>query len=182
MRPKIVGLIGPKSSGKSTLATLLHDNEGYHRIPFAAPLKGMLFSLLSHQRLPALEIKEMLWGSKKEEPSYYLGGKSPRHAMQTLGTEWGRNLLHPNLWMDAWKRQATASTIRVVTEDVRFLNEVEAILVLGGVVLRIERLNLTTSNDSHTSEDYKNLPFNYKISNTSDPSFLLQQFRDLFKD
>jgi hypothetical protein len=44
--------------------------------------------------------------------------------MVTLGTEWGRDAVHPDLWVRLWAASGPR-TSRVVVEDVRFPNEVE---------------------------------------------------------
>jgi hypothetical protein len=47
-----------------------------------------------------------LYGDEKETPLPEFGGKTPRQMMQTLGTEWGRNLIDAEIWITLWKRQA----------------------------------------------------------------------------
>jgi len=58
--------------------------------------------------------------------------------MQTIGTEWGRNMIHPDIWVRAWE-QSLPEDADVVVDDVRFPNEVAAIRRLGGDVIRICR-------------------------------------------
>lgn len=143
MKPKIIGLAGFAGSGKSTVAEHLAYQHDYHRYAFATKLKAMLGLGLG------LTIEEM-YGEKKNIPSTRLGGKTPRYAMQTLGTEWGRQLIDPDLWcnllMDQIRREARPL---VVIEDVRFQNEVSAILKHNGVVWEVVR---NPSTDTHPSE------------------------------
>ncbi len=140
----IIGITGKKRSGKTEVRNYLTSHYGYRSINFADPLKHMLRSMgLSY---------EELWGSKKEIKSDLLGGKTPRHAMQTLGTEWGRNLISDDLWTRAWRYKITnLEDLRVVTDDVRFLNEAILIGSLGGTIIEIVRPRLQ-SEDSHQSE------------------------------
>lgn len=132
--PKVViGLAGRKGSGKSAVASLLVKELGAVRSSFGDPLKHMLKTLgLTDAQL---------WGDLKEVPDDdLLNGKTPRHAMQTLGTQWGRHHISPNLWASAWKKKAMIDKPTVtVLDDVRFDNEVEAIRSLGGIVLGLER-------------------------------------------
>lgn len=140
MKKKLIGLCGLAESGKSTAARLL----GGEVISFAKPLKDMLatFGLTDAQ----------LYGDQKFEPCDLLGGKTPRHAMQTLGTEWGREAIYPSIWTDAWKRRVLASESSVVIcDDVRFGNEVELIRSMGGVVIAIQR-DAAGRAGSHPSE------------------------------
>lgn len=54
---------------------------------------------------------------------------SPRICLQTLGTEWGRNSLYPNIWVDYMYRSVeelvdqNPNTVGVVVPDLRFENE-----------------------------------------------------------
>ena len=147
----ILGLVGPKGSGKSTLAHALMLDYHFRHFPFAGPLKAMLRTLLIGQGLTHQIIDQMIDGDLKEKPSPYLDGKSPRFAMQTLGTEWGRALIGPDFWINTWKHKAEAATDNVVCDDVRFLNESEAIRDLGGKIIYISRQDLKLG-DAHVSE------------------------------
>lgn len=149
LAPHIVGFTGLRRSGKDTAAGALIDG-GYERISFAGPLKTMLRTLLREQGLGWQDIDAMIDGHLKEAPSPFLNGCTPRFAMQTLGTEWGRDIIHPNLWVDAALR-AAAFHSRVVITDVRFPNEVDAIHRAGGLVIRVNRPTLPPA-DEHSSE------------------------------
>ena len=138
----IIGIAGHRGSGKSAAAKILVER-GFVRQRFAQPLKDMLKA--------AGLTDEHVDGSLKEVPCELLGGRTPRHAMQTLGTEWGRDLLHPDLWIFLWRARATQSPL-VVVDDVRFHNEVAAIRDLGGVIWRVERPGC--GGDGHVSEAY----------------------------
>ena len=89
--------------------------------------------------------------ASRKTPCELLGGATPRHAMQTLGTEWGRQLLHPDLWIILWRSRAR-STPLVVVDDVRFPNEVAAVRAEGGTIWRINRPGCV--GDGHVSESY----------------------------
>src|SRR5438552_1596949 len=77
-------------------------------------------------------------GHLKEKPSELLCGKTPRWAMQSIGTEWGRNLIGGEIWVNAWKRAIEGYPL-VVVDDVRFPNEAQAIKDAGGLLLRVIR-------------------------------------------
>lgn len=148
--PRIIGLIGRKGAGKDTAADMLMVR-GYENIKFAGALKDMLRALLCYQGVDHNTIERMVEGDLKEEPSKYLSGQTPRWAMQTLGTEWGRNLIANDLWVDATIRRAVASD-QVVITDCRFPNEKEAIEKVGGVVLGITADWITPMEGEHESE------------------------------
>lgn len=112
---------------------------------FADPIKAMMRAL-------GLSEREITSSSLKEKPCDVLCGKTPRQAMQWIGTELGRNLIGQDLWVRVWAREA-AKWPNVVCDDVRFPNEVDTIHRAGGVVVRIERASAgSTSGASHASE------------------------------
>lgn len=163
--PIIVGLCGPMRCGKTTAAEYLQTGYAFKRRRFAGPLKDMLRSLgLTDEEVD---------GSLKEEPCALLGGKTPRHAMQTLGTEWGRDLIDSGLWTRAWKKSLPQG-FDVVVDDVRFPNEVALIKELGGVVVRIERKG-TGIVAGHISEAHA-LPADAVIKNDGSIEELHDQF------
>lgn len=128
----IVGIIGFAHVGKSQVAQTLIDEYNFTLIKFADGLKNMLRAI----GLTEEEIE----GQLKEKPCEKLGGQTPRHAMITLGTDWGRKLIHEDLWVLAWRKYALESTTeRIVVDDCRFLNEAGMIRRLGGVIWHVER-------------------------------------------
>lgn len=131
----IIAFTGKMGSGKTTAADYLRETHGFARLSFAAPLKRAAFAIFGEEfdRL-------MLVG--KEEPSEFLFGNSPRHVLQTLGTEWGRNFIHQDLWVELFSREvdrieAEGVFSGIVVDDLRFVNEADKVLNMGGVVFRV---------------------------------------------
>lgn len=144
---KLIGLTGLRGSGKSTAAQRLLVTHGFALVKFAGPLKDML-------RVIGLT-DEHLDGALKEVPTDLLLGKTPRHAMQTLGTEWGRDCIGRTLWRDAAARRIDnylAGGISVIIDDLRFHNELAAIHDRGGISIRIDRSFAAANDDLHPSE------------------------------
>jgi len=179
MTQKIIGLTGYKTSGKSTLANMLIQNRGFARCAFATPLKGMLISLLVDQGLRLKDAQRMVDGDLKEVASRYFAGQTPRHAMQTLGTEWGRQLIHPDFWIIAWKNRIE-DIQRVVADDLRFVNEELAVHAKGGIIVRVNRPGLEAPADSHASEsEVDSIRHNYLIENDGTPSDMWTQMETI---
>src|SRR5579863_2388444 len=138
--PHLIGLVGPMGSGKTTLARLLVEKHNFTRTRIAEPIKLMLGQLLAIQGVSDSEIFEMLDGARKEIPSPYFDDATPRHAMQTLGTEW-RNLISQDLWINIWDRIVHKQLVEnrnIVVDDIRFLHEAARIRSLKGFVIGIE--------------------------------------------
>lgn len=155
MTAPIIGLYSPAAgSGKTTLALGLRGH-GYVRCRFADPLKAMLSALLIHQGVRPDDVQRMVDGDLKECPHHALAGRTPRHAMRCLGTEWGRNTMSPDIWVNA-AMMAAAEHIeagrRVVFDDMRFANEAAAIKRAGGMLVRITRPGVRRQAGEHASE------------------------------
>lgn len=174
---QIIGLVGPKGCGKSTLATQLVDI-GFARRPFAGPLKEMLRQLLRIQGVDGRTIDDMIDGSAKETPSMYLVGRSPRYAMQTLGTEWGRQQMRGDLWIQVWINQISRANFPTVVEDVRFQNEANAIKEMNGILVRIDRRAANVM-DQHVSEiEQAEIACDFTIRNSEGkPTDMIKQLR-----
>jgi hypothetical protein len=139
----IIGFCGPAGSGKSTAALHLVQRHGYHRVRFAGPLKAMMRALGCTE--------DEVDGALKETPCELLGGRTPRQAMQWLGTEWGRQMITPDLWLRAWAAEARLHR-RVVCDDVRFPNEEAEIRARGGIIVRVECPWAASPGSGHASE------------------------------
>ena len=61
----------------------------------------MLRKLLACPGADAGMIRRMIDGDLKEAPTPLFEGRTPRHAMQTLGTEWGRDRIGRDLRANA---------------------------------------------------------------------------------
>lgn len=137
--PKLIGISGSAGVGKSTAAQYLSQQHGFVHLKFAGALKAMLRTLLA--LTGEAEIDRLIEGDLKEMPPPALGFRTPRHAMQTLGTEWGRDCMGENFWVDICKQQIQREIMleqnSVVVDDVRFENEAAMIRSLGGKVIRL---------------------------------------------
>lgn len=157
---RIIAFTGLAGSGKSTAALHLVEHHGFARVRFAGPLKAMMAALgLSHDHIE---------GHLKEVPCDMLGGKTPRYAMQTIGTEWGRNLIVSDLWIRAWRAAVDnlPAGVPVVVDDCRFTNEAAAVLAAGGQIVRVIRPGAGAGAAGHSSEaEIASLPASLEIQN-----------------
>ncbi len=89
--------------------------------------------------------------SEFKEPIPELIKPTPRLLLQLLGTECGREIIHPNIWVNAlfadYKLTRPNSSLGDISlgmpnwiiTDVRFPNEAKAIKDRGGIVIRVNR-------------------------------------------
>jgi hypothetical protein len=134
MQKVLIGIAGKAGSGKDTAANYLKECYNFRSVAFADPIRAGMKAIIGlddyHFAHPTKEVVL---------PEF---GKSPRQMMQTLGTEWGRQLVNQDLWLIlAGIRKAEWNGIGydVVITDVRFENEAAWIREQGGVVWHILR-------------------------------------------
>ena len=132
----IIGIAGKKRSGKDTAAKVF-ERLGFMYDSFAAPMRRFVQDIVGHE----------LRDEDKEVPMDWLDGITPRKMLQTLGTEWGRCMVHSDLWVRSMMRRAPPMC---VISDVRFENEAAAIRAAGGAIVHIYRRPMMS--DSHVSE------------------------------
>ena len=179
-KPILIGLCGLAGSGKSTAADYLVKKHGFVRLSYASPMKKMLLCLLTESGVGPITAKEMVYGNLKEVPHDALAGHTPRHSLQTLGTEWGRDCMAKDFWRRLLLRKVndlTRAGISVVVDDVRFANEVEGLKAEGFSIVRIFRPGAGTSS-THSSEA-QDLPVDAVIDNERELSFLHSRLDDL---
>lgn len=149
MAARIVGLAGAAGAGKNTVGDILFRH-GYANFGFADPVYRAVSAITG---MPEESLRNR---AAKESPIEWLG-KSPRELLQTLGTEWGREMIREDIWIRIAMRQANALIqygVGVCITDVRFANEAEAIRAEGGQVWLVKRPVAALKGDaaSHSSE------------------------------
>jgi hypothetical protein len=161
--PSRIALCGLAGSGKSTAADYFVSRHGYKRLSYAAPIKRMMRALLIEAGASLVETIEMTDGKLKELPTSYLCGHSTRYAMQTLGTEFGRNIIGQDIWRRILLNKVSEFP-RVVVDDLRFPNEAESLKAEGFIIVRIIRADSGT-NSAHSSEQQQ---FDVDLTITND--------------
>jgi hypothetical protein len=169
----IIGIAGNLHCGKSTAAAYLAKEFNFAVHRFAGPIKkmGMCLGLTPQQ----------VDGDLKETPSEILGGKTPRYFMQKLGTELGRDLIHPDLWLNAWVATMPKGFYGIVADDVRFPNEAQRIRSMGGFMIRIERNMEDTFERQHESEGQDLGDYDAVVDNNGSLEDMFQALRGTFQ-
>ena len=145
---RFIALHGRAHAGKDTIAGMLVQQHDFSRVSFAGPIKDGLIAMFGLSRA---ELED----DRKEKPVPWLG-VSPRRLMQTLGTEWGRNMIRDDLWIALADRriaQMRKYGTRLVITDVRFENEAAWIRRIGGEIWHVLRPQASNVVPLHASED-----------------------------
>ncbi|GIV03835.1 MAG: hypothetical protein KatS3mg015_2665 [Fimbriimonadales bacterium] len=140
----LIGIAGRARSGKDTVANFIIAAIGGYRYSFADPIRAMLVPL-------GVDMNDPYWQARKEDIIPALG-VSPRRMMQTLGTEWGRNLINPDLWIVLAHQRLLQNGPGMVISDVRFENEAAWIRKHGGRIIHVIRPDAKAI-EAHASED-----------------------------
>ena len=144
---KIITFAGPKGVGKTTIARTIESRiwQDACIFSFADPIRKMLSALV-----PGVDLKDP---KIKEEPIPGLNNQSPRQLMQSLGTEWGRNMVADNVWTEALRRDIETAPFDVILiDDCRFANEIRVIREMGGVIVGITRKGINYTNEHATEQ------------------------------
>ena len=149
------------------------------------------------------------YGSKIHEVGVKIDDSplTPRLIMQLLGTECGRNILHPNLWVNSlmgeynpgsdcscivheeslgcyhcdYTGKDTPPSQWIIT-DVRYPNELQAIVDRGGITIKVERpeVDKILHSQQHISEtSLDNSTFDYVINNNSSVEDLVEKVKQI---
>ncbi len=173
----LIGITGQMESGKTTAAEWLTKKYDFSIFSFAHPLKK------SCAELTGLDMKYFTDTNLKYEKIELLNGKTTRWLMQSFGTEFVRNTIHPDFWINRMKQKLDKISVtgRIVIDDIRFANEAKLIHDLGGKVIHIIR---GERKSYHSSEKIDFLT-DFRIDNNFSKDVLhnqLKSFMEIFYD
>lgn len=152
-------LIGLYSSapgcGKSTIADHLVTYHGFTHLSFAEPLKAMVSTLLTEFGYSPQDAHHITHVAKSAPLPELADRIDARQVLRTLGTEWGRDCIHPELWLRCWTsrymRLQLQGIERVVVDDIRFLNEAALLDRFGAHLWKVTRPGVV-NDTTHVSE------------------------------
>jgi hypothetical protein len=134
--------------GKTTAARFLLNEYGYSCISFADPLKAMIKTLSICAGHSCQEFES--YSTEKKELPIPVIEASYRKLARTLGTEWGRELVNSEMWVNIARQKILHSPSSICIDDMRFKNELKLLrdqkFTLVKIVRDIDR------QDSHSSD------------------------------
>lgn len=120
---------------------------------------------------------------------------TPRLLLQLLGTKCGRNIIHPNIWVNSLMREyfCVQSDLAPngidcpnwIITDLRFLNEMEAVKKRNGITIRVNRdIYLPGGGELGYKEDESeteldNAEFDYVINNDGTIEELIEKVKEI---
>ncbi|ADO67113.1 putative deoxynucleoside monophosphate kinase [Cafeteria roenbergensis virus] len=173
----IIGISGLQGSGKDTLGKILITKYGFIKLSFAESLKDITSIIFNWDRqlIEGTTTESRVFREKKDDWwSTELNQEiTPRKMLQYLGTDLFRDNFNQDIWVKIMKRKLIEYknlNKNIVITDCRFLNEIQMIHKLGGIVIKIERdtCKPTISHSSETSLSDFNFDFTIKNNKTID--------------
>jgi hypothetical protein len=187
---------------------------------FADKLKDIVCLLINctREQLEDREFKEKELGEEWNKNIYDAFDRTkilrvekltPRLLLQLLGTEWGRNIIHPNIWVntlmseyisldcknvcakldnvghECMDKSSCVYNPNWIITDVRFPNELEAVKEKKGISIRVNRDRKGFTNQKllaelHPSETaLNNAEFDYVIDNNGSISDLIDKVQEI---
>jgi dephospho-CoA kinase len=174
----IIGISGYARAGKDTVAKILVEEYGYSRIAFGDIIRSAVYRLNPLVTYDGMRLAHLVdlegWEIAKEVPEV-------RRLMQVMGTEVGRELIDPQIWVELTLSNQKPND-KIVIPDVRFQNEAEEIKYRGGQVWRVSRIDKDSPINSHRSEsDMDDWRFDQYISNNGTIEELQEEVRQAWK-
>ncbi|WP_306016195.1 hypothetical protein [Oceanicaulis sp. MMSF_3324] len=184
---KVIGFTGPKRSGKDTAADALVRELGWVKINPGDPIRAMTKALLRHHFGPGSEIMidAHVDGDLREEAVLMINREkiSARHMMQTLGDDWGRDMIHPDLFACMMHTAAVKALRRgapgVVITGIRKPNEARMVRMLDGELWRIKRPGYEATGEHTSEQGLDDLPVTATFVNDGSPEDLQRQVLQL---
>jgi hypothetical protein len=152
---------------------VMKEEEQYTRVVHLSSLPIFLWQCFPEEDLDVSLARDFVAVFSKYQ-TYDLHGVlqykiSPRKAYQLFGTEFGRNCIDDEVWLDMIPEG------RVVVSDVRFDNEAEYIVRNGGRIIKVVANRATTKANDHVSE--KGVDLSY-ISATIENTGTMEQLKE----
>lgn len=144
----VIGLIGYKGVGKTTACNLIKKNFSHLNI-VQHNFKDALIAELKQNFPNLLEELRLIYKCETIDELFIVKPPAVRYLMQHYGTEVRRGD-NPKYWTLLWIENMPTADI-VLVDDVRFMNEANAVKSKDGILVRLVRGDLI-NDDRHASE------------------------------
>lgn len=174
----ILSLNAYAGSGKDSLADVLVRDYGYRKYAWADTLRLAAEAI---NPIVGLDVapddltawKLIRYNDAVAEHGYTRAKElfpALRDFLQKLGTDFGRNMVHDNIWVNATLERIDREVgldedAKIVFTDTRFPNEAEAVKQLGGFNIRITRDGIGPANDHISEVALDDYSFDARVTN-----------------
>lgn len=142
----IVGILGFIGSGKGTVGEILVE-QGFLTMSFGSAVKDVAATMFGWERTLLEGDTEFSRQWREQSDAYWsreFGFEfTPRKALQLMGTQVGRDIFHPDLWVikanQNMHKLMSEGIENFVFTDVRFPNEMKMIHQEGGILIEVQR-------------------------------------------
>lgn len=147
---------GKARAGKSTLAQMIREIVPSQPMSFADPIRGALKAMFNFQFDANFEPDAT---TEQKNELLLPFATTARELMQTLGTEWGRNMVDKHIWIrvfnEDWQRWGGSTRLTVVP-DLRFKEELDYIKPKKSLCIYVVKTdfdNIGPQEPKHASEN-----------------------------
>jgi hypothetical protein len=169
----IIGLSGYAQSGKDTCADYISSEYGFVKVAFGGVLREALWALNPWVGV-AIRYQDAVHAYGYNEAKEIF--PEIRRLLQYMGTDVGREILGPDVWVNALMSHLTPGYDYVIS-DVRFPNEYDAIKKNGGVIFRINREDTAPINEHSSEIALDEHEFDGYLHNVADKNELYDQIK-----
>jgi hypothetical protein len=184
----LLGLNGKLQSGKDTTYGIIKEfRPEAEKVTFAAKLKESAAAALG------ISLETLDWLKNQENimyvPSVY--GESERFEgnaftvreyLQRVGTEAGRNVFGEDFWVDMALPSDTDHVDKLlVVTDMRFPNEIDRVIELGGYTVRLNRMSDTLHGNHPSEQDIDDNLIDWELDNTGTISNLKENVKKMLE-
>ncbi len=174
----VIGLYSPlPQSGKTTVAGLLANYLNGTRVSFADPMRRLVIEFVTpFMDGGVMEVWDWIRDDRKDTKPIPGLGVTLRHLLVTIGTDWGRQKVHPDVWvMQARERLRQERRFGpVIFDDVRFPNEYAMLRKEGALLIKVYRPDAPETGAPNEGQ-LAGLPFDDIITNVGTLDDLIEQ-------
>jgi hypothetical protein len=173
----IIGITGNARHGKDSVANFICSyRPSFIKYSFAKPMKEICEKIFGWSQDYIETNKDII------DPFW---GISPRHVLQTLGTDWGQeilskydqfeNITQRKLWVKCFFKNFYNDKKDWVIADVRFPHEVEEIRNRNGLIVKVFRKDFPVNASHYSERCVLQIQPDYFIFNDKDLVFLRKE-------